>query len=838
MALTSLNDIKNWFKTNFIPTQQQFWDMFDSFRHKSDKVAATDVDGLNTLLAAKASNDVFQAHLTANNAHAILFGAKVDKVAGKALSDQNYSLPEKEKLAGIYDWVNTQIAGATIGSTSLGSISPTTTIPATINVHGIAMEAGTYTNCGGVVVPANSLAFISRIGGVWTISKTAFDLSTYQKIVDGNKINPWTAKAYNSGDQVSHLGKDWVSNAVTVAGDVPGTSIIWVDRLGNKADISYVNGIKTTSFKDLASNLKAVNKRYNLIDYVVPTSSLVSKQKETSLGVWSTVVINEYDVVKPLYSGTYTNFLDVAGVAIVVPDDFNSYFLYRFSNYWVLERIVIKEDVLTQSLLNNTYLKKGVYGRYFNMSQASSAYATGNGAFYSEPLPVIEGKELIFKTYSFGSNAPITFYDINGVYLENYAPTGNANSQTLSKFVPVGAFFAIFSTLDKEIFNVKYNVPLEIEGFNFNELTKFDCVSEGLNILNPSNLIANTSINKSTGAIATSTNWWASDFIPVEVGSTYVLNTFTNYAPYNSSKVFVSGAVMSENEIIVNSASNRTITIPSGVSFIRTSAGASADANALRMIFQKLSFNRSNSGFSFDFDKNLFPHISQPLKGKKVTIVGDSYTAQGRYIYSLLTETGMTIRGLSGNSGAPLSRMPYYLTQLQTEILDSDMVIVIAGTNDYGVMSANANPTFDTIAGTINDTVRSYSTILSGGTASLSVSIVSSMRECALVVDQFNTNCKIMFVSEPERGVYAPMYDLVPPALNVNGLNMAVIAERMEFTAKTFGYNYFDFHQKAWRLSQLAKYTSDNLHPNQFGADVMGGMIARYINSEFTKFGI
>ena len=272
MALTSLNDIKNWFKTNFIPTQQQFWDMFDSFRHKNDKVAATDVDGLNNLLADKASNDVFLAHLMANNAHAVLFGAKVDKVVGKALSDQNYSLAEKEKLAGLYDWVNNQIAGATIGSISLGSITPTTTIPTTLNVHGIAMEAGTYANCGGVVVPTNSLAFISRIGGVWSISKTAFDLSTYQKIVDGNKINPWTAKPYLSGDQVNYLGKDWVSNAATLSTDIPGTSTKWEERLTGyvkndnlktkKPDSFYftdavgnvmfeigVSGVKSTAYK-------------------------------------------------------------------------------------------------------------------------------------------------------------------------------------------------------------------------------------------------------------------------------------------------------------------------------------------------------------------------------------------------------------------------------------------------------------------------------------------------------------------------------------------------------------------------------------------------------------
>lgn len=184
MGLQSLNTIKNWFKTNFVPTQDQFWDMFDSFRHKSDKVAATDVDGLNTLLAAKASAEVLTAHTTAVNAHATLFGNKVDKVTGKGLSDQNYSLPEKEKLAGIEDWVDAQIAGVVVGSTNLGALTPLKTIPATINIHGFATEAGTYANCGDVVVPANSYAFISRVDGAWSISVTGFDISSKVNVSD------------------------------------------------------------------------------------------------------------------------------------------------------------------------------------------------------------------------------------------------------------------------------------------------------------------------------------------------------------------------------------------------------------------------------------------------------------------------------------------------------------------------------------------------------------------------------------------------------------------------------------------------------------------------------
>ena len=48
MAKQTLNTLKNWFKTGLKPTQAQFWDMFDSFFHKDDKVPITSVDGLQT----------------------------------------------------------------------------------------------------------------------------------------------------------------------------------------------------------------------------------------------------------------------------------------------------------------------------------------------------------------------------------------------------------------------------------------------------------------------------------------------------------------------------------------------------------------------------------------------------------------------------------------------------------------------------------------------------------------------------------------------------------------------------------------------------------------------
>lgn len=51
MAIQSLNTIKNWFRTGLIPTQAQFWDTWDSFRHKSEKVPVAEVDGIDALIS-------------------------------------------------------------------------------------------------------------------------------------------------------------------------------------------------------------------------------------------------------------------------------------------------------------------------------------------------------------------------------------------------------------------------------------------------------------------------------------------------------------------------------------------------------------------------------------------------------------------------------------------------------------------------------------------------------------------------------------------------------------------------------------------------------------------
>src|SRR5665647_7688 len=64
MAKQTLNTIKNWFKTSLKPTQAQFWDTWDSFWHKDEKIPISSVEQLDTILMGKASTEYVDNKMT------------------------------------------------------------------------------------------------------------------------------------------------------------------------------------------------------------------------------------------------------------------------------------------------------------------------------------------------------------------------------------------------------------------------------------------------------------------------------------------------------------------------------------------------------------------------------------------------------------------------------------------------------------------------------------------------------------------------------------------------------------------------------------------------------
>jgi hypothetical protein len=113
MAIQTLNTLKTWFKTGLKPSQQQFWDTWDSFRHKIEKVPFQDVENLEQTLNEKAEKSQLDLHTNSQLAHAVLFAAKEDKnqkgIAGGYAPLNNFT-----KLASQYlDIINDLVSGGT-----------------------------------------------------------------------------------------------------------------------------------------------------------------------------------------------------------------------------------------------------------------------------------------------------------------------------------------------------------------------------------------------------------------------------------------------------------------------------------------------------------------------------------------------------------------------------------------------------------------------------------------------------------------------------------------------------------------------------------------------------
>lgn len=89
MAIQTLITIKNWFKTGLKPTQTQFWDTWDSFRHKDDKIPVVDVEGIDDLLFTKADKAVLKDHLINENKNTSLFEAKLAALEMQVVTQKN-----------------------------------------------------------------------------------------------------------------------------------------------------------------------------------------------------------------------------------------------------------------------------------------------------------------------------------------------------------------------------------------------------------------------------------------------------------------------------------------------------------------------------------------------------------------------------------------------------------------------------------------------------------------------------------------------------------------------------------------------------------------------------
>ena len=138
MAIQTLNTIKNWFKTSLKPTQQQFWDTWDSFRHKNEKLPIQDIENLEMTLNSKAEKSELDAHKINVSAHSELFNTK-ENIANKGIANGYAPLNGFTKLAAQYlDIINDLVSG---GSNSLLSAEQGKILQNQINIINTLLQS-------------------------------------------------------------------------------------------------------------------------------------------------------------------------------------------------------------------------------------------------------------------------------------------------------------------------------------------------------------------------------------------------------------------------------------------------------------------------------------------------------------------------------------------------------------------------------------------------------------------------------------------------------------------------------------------------------------------------
>lgn len=89
--MTTLAEIKNWFKAGLKPTQAQFWATWDSFFHKEDIIPQNNIEDLTNTLASKSEKSQTDAHASNLDAHNLnsRLAAKADAIHTHEITDVN-----------------------------------------------------------------------------------------------------------------------------------------------------------------------------------------------------------------------------------------------------------------------------------------------------------------------------------------------------------------------------------------------------------------------------------------------------------------------------------------------------------------------------------------------------------------------------------------------------------------------------------------------------------------------------------------------------------------------------------------------------------------------------
>lgn len=432
----------------------------------------------------------------------------------------------------------------------------------------------------------------------------------------GNKINPWTAKTYLSGDQVNYLGKDWVSNAATVAGDVPGTSSKWFVRLTsyeNKADLLVGKNLFNQSaitadfYADNEGNLY-VNTVYNLSDYI-PVNASTQYTANASIRYVTFYNINRGIVASTTQNvTTFTTPSGTAFIRLSLGKSILNLFQLELGSvattYEAFKKTVNPEQLNLSEYAKTSALPSAVapliegkadlsvgknkynylagdttVGSFLTNSisnQANSAYS------YTGYIPITAGLAYYCNKFNYNGGAYYHFYDVNKVFISasnvlgTVAPIGaaylryslNINTGFDTVQIEVGSVATTYESFKKTVYTsqldlTQYSKTTEIPAVVTPLISnKADLVS-GKNLFNYLDADIKRGFFLFNGVLNVNSSYSVSGYIPVTAGQILICNRNAGGGTMN--------AFYDANKVFISQTNTALQTAPAGAAYLRYS---------------------------------------------------------------------------------------------------------------------------------------------------------------------------------------------------------------------------------------------------------------------------
>ncbi|HEY4467328.1 MAG TPA: SGNH/GDSL hydrolase family protein [Klebsiella sp.] len=440
----------------------------------------------------------------------------------------------------------------------------------------------------------------------------------------------------------------------------------------------------------------------------------------------------------------------------------------------------------------------------YALSTGGTPYAANN-YFVTGWIPVKPSQQYIMNAAS----GVVVFFDVNKAKVSNGTIANGTVFTTPSDAVYVR--FQVYNLAAKNTLMMVEGSALPASYLSFGAPTSTYVDRQALitarsvalslqkvavNLYNSELALTDTGVSYQTGGLTSSAGYFATPKMMVTPGDWFV-STYGSGggAFYGLDGTFLSG--------FQNLVANTPYAVPDNAYFVR---------------FQVYNLTRLNSlmvspGQTVPAGYVPFGGQAQelPWQGKGIGFLGDSITNTGNYIAPLLSRTGMV---QIANYGVPGQGVRTMADSLNATTIDAmDFISILGGTNDYG---GNRR------LGTIADARADYD----------DTTVKSFYYDVFYVLDKIYTlkpNVRVMFSTPLKRGAFEnqPVY----PAANSAGFTLPQYVQAIKEVCVLFSVPVCDlFAESGLNLYNLSVYTSDNLHPNAAGGELMARRMASAIN--------